>query len=176
MNWTSLLKAEIDYHYDVAAKLFDLVDDDTLDWKPPTGENWMTVGQVLHHITNSCGQPCKGFVTGDWGLPEGMDFSDIPPEQMMPPAESMPAVSSVEEARTLLSEDRKLALEMVDRAGESALAEQMIAAPWEDPANKRPLGAQLMGMVQHLVQHKGQLFYYLKLQGKPVNTHHLYGM
>jgi hypothetical protein len=31
-------------------------------------------------------------------------------------------------------------------------------------------------MIQHLAQHKGQLFYYLKLQGKPVNTAHLWGM
>jgi hypothetical protein len=28
----------------------------------------------------------------------------------------------------------------------------------------------------HLAQHKGQLFYYLKLQGKPVNTTDLWGM
>jgi hypothetical protein len=31
-------------------------------------------------------------------------------------------------------------------------------------------------MVGHLNQHKGQLFYYLKLQGKDVNTMHLWGM
>jgi hypothetical protein len=31
-------------------------------------------------------------------------------------------------------------------------------------------------MVEHLAQHKGQLFYYFKLQGKPVNTGHLWGM
>jgi hypothetical protein len=31
-------------------------------------------------------------------------------------------------------------------------------------------------MLGHLTQHKGQLFYYLKLQGKPVNTGDLWGM
>jgi hypothetical protein len=31
-------------------------------------------------------------------------------------------------------------------------------------------------MVTHLDVHKSQLFYYLKLQGKPVNTAHLWGM
>ena len=31
-------------------------------------------------------------------------------------------------------------------------------------------------MAEHLAQHKAQLFYYLKLQGKDVNTMHLYGM
>ncbi len=30
-------------------------------------------------------------------------------------------------------------------------------------------------MIEHLKQHKGQLFYYLKLQGKPVNTSDLWG-
>jgi len=39
-----------------------------------------------------------------------------------------------------------------------------------------PLGHRLLGMVGHLELHKAQLFYYLKLQGKPVNTMHMYGM
>ena len=38
------------------------------------------------------------------------------------------------------------------------------------------LGHRLLGMIGHLTQHKAQLFYYLKLQGKPVNTMHLWGM
>ena len=31
-------------------------------------------------------------------------------------------------------------------------------------------------MVEHLATHKAQLFYYLKLQGKDVDTMHLWGM
>ena len=31
-------------------------------------------------------------------------------------------------------------------------------------------------MIGHLSTHKNQLFYYLKLQGLPVHTGHLYGM
>jgi hypothetical protein len=31
-------------------------------------------------------------------------------------------------------------------------------------------------MIDHLKAHKSQLFYDLKLQGKPVNTGHLWGM
>jgi hypothetical protein len=38
------------------------------------------------------------------------------------------------------------------------------------------LGPRLAQMVDHLVLHKAQLFYYLKLQGKPVHTGHLWGM
>jgi uncharacterized damage-inducible protein DinB len=33
----------------------------------------------------------------------------------------------------------------------------------------------MLFMVEHLNQHKGQLFYYLKLQGKPVKTPDLWG-
>ena len=38
------------------------------------------------------------------------------------------------------------------------------------------LGRRLLQMVEHLNQHKGQLFYYLKLQGVPVHTGNLWGM
>lgn len=176
MNWTRLLTDAIDYNYDVAGKLFDLVDDDTLDWKPATGQNWMTVGQLMRHITDACGKSCRGFVTGDWGLPEGMDFVDIPAEHMMPPAEAMPGVSGLDEAHALLAEDRQLALAMVKEAGEDALDQRMMAAPWDPSGMEKPLGAHLLGMVEHLAQHKGQLFYYLKMQGKPVSSHHLWGM
>jgi hypothetical protein len=38
------------------------------------------------------------------------------------------------------------------------------------------LGHRLLSMVLHVMQHKGQLYYYLKLQGNPVNTGDLWGM
>jgi uncharacterized damage-inducible protein DinB len=38
------------------------------------------------------------------------------------------------------------------------------------------LGHRCMHMVGHLAHHKSQLYYYLKLQGNPVNTHDLYGI
>ena len=54
------------------------------------------------------------------------------------------------------------------------LASDTAPAPW-DP---RPviLGYRLPQTITHLNQHKAQLFYYLKLQGNPVNTSHLWGM
>ncbi|MFQ5845271.1 MAG: DinB family protein, partial [Planctomycetota bacterium] len=94
---------------------------------------------------------------------------------MLPPAEKLPAVGSADEARGLLAEDRKLALGMIAEAGERDLANRKTTAPW-DPGGGMVLGRRLLDMVGHLNQHKGQLFYYLKLQGKPVHTGHLYGM
>ena len=103
MNWTAFLKGNMEYTYSVTEKLLDRVTDDTLQWKPETGTNWMTVGQLLKHITGACGACCKGFVTGDWGTPEGVDYNELPPEEMLPPAEALPAVESVDEARRLLA-------------------------------------------------------------------------
>jgi hypothetical protein len=174
VNWTQLLKTEVETTYGSTVRLLDKVDPSSLDWKPATGGNWMTVGQLLKHITASCGGGCKGFVTGDWGLPEGMKMEDIPPEEMLPPAEKLPGIESVEEAKKLLLEDKEVALQMIDQAGEDALAGKEVEAPWA-PGVKYALGRHLLQMAGHLDKHKAQLFYYLKLQGQPVNTGDLWG-
>ena len=174
MNWTQLLTSEIENTYATTVKLLDKVDAESLGWKPESGHNWMTVGQLLKHISNACGAACKGFVLGDWGLPEGVKPEDLPPEEMLPPAEKLPTVESVEEAKNSLWEDKALALRMIAQVGEGALATRMLAAPWA-PGAEQALGQHLLQMVQHLDRHKGQLFYYLKLQGKPVNTADLWG-
>jgi uncharacterized damage-inducible protein DinB len=174
VNWTKLLTSEIESTYATTARLLNKVDPDGLDWKPESGGNWMTVGQLLKHISNACGGACKGFVTGDWGLPAGTKLEDLSPEEMLPPAEKMPSIGSVEEAQKLLLEDKTIALNMIGQAGENDLANKEIAAPWA-PGVEYALGRHLLQMVQHLDRHKGQLFYYLKLQGKPVNTADLWG-
>ena len=173
MNWTELLKSEIEYTFGVTDGLLDLVDDNHLDWKPSTGSNWMTTGQLLMHLAGGCGTAFRGFITGEWGPPEGGETSEVPPEEMLPPAESLPTVASVAEARKLLAKDRQLALDMLAKCNEAKFAE-IATAPW-DPTEKI-LGYHLLQMVGHLNQHKGQLFYYLKLQGKPVSTANLWGM
>ncbi len=170
MNWTTLLKEAMEYNYAIAEKLMDKVCDCELNWKPPLGSNWMTIGQLLYHLTESCGACCKGFVTGDWGF----NPDEIPPEDTLPPAEKLPSVKSVTEAKALLKEDKKIALQMLELAGEERLDGELVEAPWDK--TKVLLGQRLLDMVNHLQQHKGQLFYYLKLQGKPVNTNDLWGL
>ncbi len=174
MNWKQLLKAETESAYTVTEKLLDKVAPDTLDWKPATGANWMTVGQLLMHMTSGCGAAFKAFITGDWGLPPGVKMEDLPPEEMLPPAEKLPTIDSVDTAQKLLAEDKALAFQMLDQVSEEDLANKEMAAPWA-PGIKYALGRHLLQMVQHTNQHKGQLFYYLKLQGKPVNTADLWG-
>jgi hypothetical protein len=175
MQWTDLLNADVEGTYRATEGLMGLVDEANLDWKPETGSNWMTMGQLLMHCTNACGFCCKGLATGDWGLPDGQKMEDMPPEDMLPPADKMPSVESVAQARELLAADKQTALDIIAQAGEARLESDQIEAPWA-PGHAKALGSHLMDMVGHLANHKGQLYYYLKLQGKPVNTGHYYGM
>ncbi len=169
MNWTELLTQEIEGTYHAADGLMKLVTPPRMEWKPKTGKNWMSMSQLLDHMTSACGFCCNAFLTGNWGAPGGGDGGD-----MLPTADKMPRVASVAEAREKLAADKKLALEVVQKAGEDALSTRMVSAPW-DPTPK-PLGQQILTSVKHLGQHKGQLFYYLKLTGRNVNTMNLYGM
>ena len=174
MNWTEMLVAEADDAYRCADNLMTMVEDGDLDWKPATGDNWMTVGQLLRHMGSACGMTSKGFVTNDWGMPENVDPSEMPPDEMLPPAEALLATDSVTAARKALAADKRLTLEMIEAAAERM--EDPAPAPWDQHQAPTPLGRQLLGMINHLNNHKAQLFYYLKLQGKPVNTLHYYGM
>jgi uncharacterized damage-inducible protein DinB len=174
MNWTELLKAEIESAYAATEKLVSKTNEQMLGWKPSSGSNWMTTGQLLKHLSSSCGGTFKGFITGDWGLPKGVDPGKLPPEEMLPPAEKMPTVASLAEAQKLLREDKRTALEALAKCSEDDLAKKPSSAPW-DPT-PMILGRRLLQMVDHLKAHKGQLFYYLKLQGKPVNTADYWGM
>ncbi len=174
MKWTELLKSELEFAYASTEKLVSLANDQMLPWKPSTGPNWMTTGQLLMHLCTSCGATFKGFATGDWGMPQDVDPSKLPQEEMLPPAEKMPTVASIAEGQKLLREDKKTALEILARCKEEDLENQQAPAPW-DPS-PMSLGHRLLQMIDHLKAHKGQLFYYLKLQGKPVNTHDYWGM
>jgi hypothetical protein len=178
MNWTELVTQQINATYAATDGLMKLVKKDDIGWKPKTGKNWMTTGQLLEHLTNACGWCIGAFVSGNWTPPEAPKKKGAKEPKMtelgMPAAESLPTVKSVAEARKKLAADKQVALDAIAKVGEAGLENTMAAAPW-DPTQKC-LGQQFLLMVGHLAQHKAQLFYYLKLQGKPVNTGHLWGM
>ena len=174
MNWTELLTTEIEGTYGAVEGLLDMVGEDDLGYKPPTGENWMTMGQLLAHIPTACGFCMRGIATGDWGMPEGVTYEEMPEEEMLPPAEKMPTAESVAGTKAKLTADRELALEMVRSTGEMDLAGKMVTVPWNQET-ERTLGHHFLHMLDHLASHKSQLFYYLKLMGKPVHTGNLWG-
>lgn len=167
MNWTELLKAEMNSAYHATEGLMKKIHDDQLAWKPATENNWMTMAQLLMHLTQSCGLCCKGFVTDDWSFAGEAATA-------MPTAEEMPGVESLDQAFAMLKEDRQLALAMVEQAGEDDLAGKMVTAPWAP--GELNVGLHLLHMVMHLQQHRDQLFYYLKLLGRPVHTGDLWGI
>ncbi|MHC4408881.1 MAG: DinB family protein [Planctomycetota bacterium] len=174
MNWTALLNAEIEDKFQSTAALLGMVDDSMLGWKPPSGENWMTMGQLIWHLPEACGFCMRGFVTEGWELPAAVDPADAAPEGLMPQADDMRAATSADEVVAKFAEDKELAHAMVAEAGEERLANEVSTAPW-DP-RPMPLGQRLLGMVEHLTVHRAQLFYYLKLMGKPVGTKDMYGV
>ncbi len=168
---TGLLKREIDQAYRAAEVLFKLVDNDKLGWRPATGTNWLTVGQLLLHCSRACGWCCNNFLTNEW-RDDSIDIEDQT-DGMMPTADDYKSVGSVQEALDLLADDKRIALDAIASVGETRLAGERISAPWGTEAT---LGQQFLGMITHLNVHRAQLFYYLKLQGQPVNTAHLWGM
>ncbi|NUP98585.1 MAG: DinB family protein [Armatimonadetes bacterium] len=172
MQWRPLLEQSLQYTVAVTDNLMSLTEDSALDWKPSSGENWLTTGQLLDHLATCCEGPFKGFITGEWAMPEDCDPNEMSMEDMLPPAEKFPTVDSVASAREKLAADLQGALAMLAKATDEQLENQPSPAMW-DPT-PMPLGKRLLTMVDHLAIHKAQLFYYLKLQGKPVNTMHLW--
>jgi len=131
----------------------------------------MTMGQLLMHCARfGCGKAIQGFVEGDWGT-AAAGASD---ELHVPPPAALPAVTSVREALELLAEDRRLALRCIGAVDDAELFGRHVAAPWG--GGERPLFLQVLHMIAHLAQHKGQLFYYLKLMGKDVSTADLWNV
>jgi len=160
--------------YDTAGRLFARVSAADLPWKPATGENWMSVGQLLMHCAAfGCGRAVAGFVTGDWRPDGEVGSAEVDADVHQPPATSLPSVRSVAQAQALLAEDRRLTLLCLEEVDESALLGSSPPAPWGGPALS--LFQQLSLMIWHLHQHKGQLFYYLKLMGRDVSTTDLWG-
>ncbi len=173
MGLVEVLKQDAEIVYGATETLMRRVPPEALEWKPPSGKNWMTVAQLLMHCTNACGMGMRAFLTGDFGLPEGVRYEDLKPEEILPPATNLPAIGNVEEALRLLGEDRALAQRTLAQVDESTLLGDRYRAPWGGPAVT--LYQHLESMVAHLAQHKGQLFYYLKLMGQDVSTVDLWG-
>ena len=174
MTLTDVLLQEAEATYIITKKLFHRVANSELSWTPAMGTNWMTVGQLMMHCANfGCGKAVQGFVKGDWGLPEGTELEDLGTENHVLPVNVLPSVESVEQALALLAKDRNMTLSCIAEAGEAKLLGKAVAAPWG--GTKFTLFQHLLHMIAHLAQHKGQLFYYLKMMGKDLNTIDLWG-
>ncbi len=176
MSMATLLRKQTEDVYKATHGLMGLVDDAALDWKPATGSNWMTTGQLLKHLEMACGLCAVCFEDGDWSRMAAfeMDESQRDPETGLYPAEALPSTSSAAASQAALLSDKALILGAIDKAGEDRLSNEMGNAPWNP--EPRSLGYNLLECLLHIGIHKAQLFYYLKLQGKPVHTGNMWGM
>ncbi|HXY70027.1 MAG TPA: DinB family protein [Gemmatimonadales bacterium] len=166
---TDVLLEEARTTYAVTEKLFRRVSDADLAWKPTApGTEWMTTGQLLMHCACfGCGKAAHGFVTGDWGA-ELAEYGEEGTHAHLPAASELPSVASVAQALRLLEADRTLTLDAIAQADASDLLAGGLPAPWGGPS--LTLFQHILHMIAHLAQHKGQLYYYLKLMGRDVCT------
>jgi len=174
MTIAEILKSQIKDTYQATDDLLSMVEDSELNWKPNKEGNWWTVGQLLRHITVSCGIWCKGFVTGTWDDAGDVDYTKVPEGQPLPLADAYRSIESVAAAREALAKDKAVALQMIEATTNEELLTKTVVAPWNP--TPRVLSLRLLDMLRHLESHKSQLYYYLKLMGKPVHTGHLWGM
>lgn len=146
--------------YRPSAKLISLAPAGKLDWKPAQGDS-MSLGQLLHHLSTCPG----GFVMAvNNAFPPSDTFQKFIQEDLK--NSKTPEVAGRELSRGW--DEAKAALLGVSAA---AFQAQMVAVPWGPPM---PLWRTCLSMAEHWVNHKYQLFFYLKLLGQPVNTMTLY--
>ncbi|HSB80357.1 MAG TPA: DinB family protein [Candidatus Methylomirabilis sp.] len=146
--------------YRPTAKLISLAPANKLDWKPAKG-NYMSLGQLLHHLAT-----CPGVFVAvvNNAFPPAEAFQKFVEEDLK--NTKTPEVAAREASRGW--DESKAALQSVS---DGDFQSKMVSVPWGPPM---PLWRVSLGMADHWVNHKYQLFFYLKLLGLPVNSMTLY--
>jgi hypothetical protein len=139
-----------------------LVPADKLDWAP--GPGFMTCGQLLKHLSESWF--LEVFVTGDWPSTGEQEMTEAMKLENLPS-------SSKEEALKATENDFQQAVGYVENEiREEDFSNKTVTAPW---GFEGTLSDAYFLTRDHFLNHKMQLFLYLKLLGVPVNTATLYG-
>jgi uncharacterized damage-inducible protein DinB len=149
-------------NYRPAEKLISMVPADKLNWKP--GPTFMSVGQVLCHLSDGFGGGFDMLLSGKWPsmeeMGEGMKLENLPS-------------CSPQEALDKLEKDKKILREVLDGLSAEDFTNKVVSVPWGMTAKVERMA---ISFLEHFTNHKMQLFTYLKLLGLPVNTETLYGM
>lgn len=159
---TGLLLGKISEQAERADHLIGLVPPDRLDWKPVTATPAFTVGQLLGHLLECLAGVCAVLYASH---PERLRHFLALRERPVNHA------AKAEEARERLAEyvrhiDEGFAVLEDDDL--SRVLPTVFVAPGE------PVLTLMLGNLEHLINHKFQLFHYLKLMGLPVATADLY--
>ncbi|MCK4762807.1 MAG: DinB family protein [Candidatus Aminicenantes bacterium] len=144
--------------------LIKLTPEDKLDFKPMEGV--MTIGQVVKHLTDALGGSLTMAINNSW--------PEIPEGEMLPPAEKMPKANSAAEAAKEIEADWELLNREIEKITDGEFNENKINVPWM-PFPMTYLEFMMQAM-EHLSNHRMQLFTWLKLSGEKLHTGHLYGL
>jgi len=143
-----------------AESLLKMVPADKLDWKP--GPTFMTLGQLICHLGSGVGGDLRMLITESWPKPGEMD------EAMK--QGNMPSCS-VQEALAKLEGDKTILREVLASITEEDFKNKIVSVPW---GWKSKMERMALDFRDHFINHKMQLFTYLKLLEFPVNTNTLY--
>ncbi len=140
--------------------LMELVPDDKLDYAP--AEGMFTLGQLLHHLALSPGFYARGFGTGDWGVRSLREI--FLHNQRTEPVTGRRAIE-------ILEESKRNVVEAIQNLTEDEFQGKEMDSP---TLGRRKIWRLCIHMVEHQLNHKEQLFLYLKLLGIRVHTGTLY--
>lgn len=141
--------------------MFQLVPDDKIDWKLTEGS--FTCGQLMHHMGGSLRFNANGIRNNDWALPSLRHiFLANRREQS----------STVEEAVALYKETSHEFFETFRTMPEEEFRSAMVNTPQFGPQEK---WRYALFAVSHHLNHKAELFMYLKAMGIKVGSRELYG-
>ena len=104
----------------------------------------------------------------------GNNWPEIPEEEMLPPAEKMEKSNSVEEALKEIDDDWELLKQEFEKITDGEFNGNKVKVPWMP--FPMTLLEYMMQAMEHLSNHRMQLFTWLKLSGEKLHTGHLYGM
>ena len=140
--------------------LFLTVPPDKLDWKPT--ETSFTTAQLMVHIAVSLGVYGKGVATGDWGF---RSMREIFVANRRTPS------ATIDECVRLLHENLADFKRHLGSLSNDDFGKGEIDSP---QLGRVPRWRAAMLAVEHHINHKAELFMYLKFLGVKVNTGHLY--
>ncbi len=143
-----------------AEALFKLVPSDKIDWKPT--EDSFTTGQLMAHIAGALAAYGRGISTGKWGV---SSLQEIMERNRQTP--SLGAAEALQALNSSYSEFKRL----VGSLTEDEFSSGEIDSP---QFGRAPRWRVALLAMEHHLNHKAELFIYLKLAGVKVDTRHLY--
>jgi len=146
--------------YRPTATLIGMVPSDKVEWRP--GATFMSFGQLICHLGGGLAEEFRCMLTNQWPsmeqMQEGMKLENIPS-------------CSVEQALQKLEKDKTTLREVLDSLSEEDFTHRIVSTPWGMQGKVERMG---IAFLEHVTNHKMQLFTYLKLLGLPVHTGTLY--